>query len=63
MKEKARKLLEKAKRARCRHRGPDNKKQSLGREKGAKFVERLCKHPGSPQAWVALGAERPLGPP
>lgn len=28
--------------------GPDNKKQSLGRANAAKFVERLCKYPGSP---------------
>ena len=26
--------------------GPDNKKQSLGRANAAKFVERLCKYPG-----------------
>ncbi|MBN2381436.1 DUF1156 domain-containing protein [bacterium] len=30
--------------------GPDNKKQSLGRANAAKFVERLCKYPGTPQA-------------
>lgn len=30
--------------------GPDNKKQSLGRANAAKFVERLCQYPGSPQA-------------
>jgi putative DNA methylase len=29
--------------------GPDNKKQSLGRANAAKFVERLCQYPGSPQ--------------
>ncbi len=30
--------------------GPDNKKQSLGRANAAKFVERLCKYPGNPDA-------------
>ncbi|GIV85522.1 MAG: hypothetical protein KatS3mg052_2529 [Candidatus Roseilinea sp.] len=30
--------------------GPDNKKQSLGWANAAKFVERLCQYPGSPQA-------------
>jgi putative DNA methylase len=29
--------------------GPDNKKQSLGRANAAKFLERLCQYPGSPQ--------------
>ncbi len=29
--------------------GPDNKKQSLGRANAAKFVERLCQYPGSPE--------------
>jgi putative DNA methylase len=29
--------------------GPDNKKQSLGRANAAKFIERLCQYPGSPQ--------------
>jgi len=28
--------------------GPDNKKQSLGRANAAKFIERLCRYPGSP---------------
>ena len=28
--------------------GPDNKRQSLGRANAAKFVERLCKYPGDP---------------
>lgn len=28
--------------------GPDNKKQSLGRANAAKFIERLCKYPGTP---------------
>jgi putative DNA methylase len=30
--------------------GPDSKKQSLGRANAARFVERLCQYPGSPQA-------------
>ncbi len=30
--------------------GPDEKKQSLERANAAKFVERLCKYPGAPQA-------------
>src|SRR3990172_6196665 len=28
--------------------GPDNKKQSLGRANAAKFIDRLCQYPGNP---------------
>jgi putative DNA methylase len=36
--------------------GPEEKRESLGRANAAKFVERLCKYPGSPQ--VVAEAQR-----